>query len=294
MGIFYNLINFFQGGRTSRTLEGADPCRWREHLFGLTPERWKRLDGRAFWITGAGTGYGRSVACALAAAGAQVFLTGRREEKLRETVDEVASLLGAHTVKCHVVPADITLREDIYRASVEVKSLCPSLHGLVHSAALPSKPGSRYTLADDSEEYWEAMMDTNVKAPWLITRTVFPHMLKGGEARVLFITSEAGWADTAGFGMYNVSKAALNSLGQSMAKEYASRYSDTDVQMNVVSPGEAQTEMNQGTNVSPYSVVSIVLLLLSHPLGGPNGRFFCRDGRHIGFCYTRPYRKPLI
>jgi len=93
--------------------------------------------------------------------------------------------------------------------------------------------------------------------------------------------------------MYNISKAALNSLGHSMAREYASKYSKDDIQMNIVVPGEARTEMNQGSDVSPYSVVSIVLLLLSHPPGGPNGRFFHRDGRHLKFAYTMPNGKSL-
>jgi NAD(P)-dependent dehydrogenase (short-subunit alcohol dehydrogenase family) len=279
---------------TSEVLENADPKKWKEHLFGLTIERWKRLSGRSFWITGAGTGYGRSMACALAAAGAHVFLTGRRIEKLQDSLEEMSSVFGVSTEKCYLIPADLTRYEDILEACEKVKNLCNSLYALVNNAAIPSMPGSRYPLQNDLEEYWERIMATNVKAPWLLTRTIFPHMLKGSQIRVLFITSEAGWADTTGFGMYNVSKAALNSLGVSMAKEYADSFPGVDIQMNIISPGEARTEMNQGSSVSPYSIVSIVLLLLSHPPGGPNGKFFHRDGRHLQFCNTRPYEYSLF
>jgi NAD(P)-dependent dehydrogenase (short-subunit alcohol dehydrogenase family) len=118
-------------------------------------------------------------------------------------------------------------------------------------------------------------------------------MLASGAVRVIFMTSEAGWAPTPGFGMYNVSKAALNSLGSCLAAESAARYPVEDIQMNIVSPGEARTEMNQGSTISPYTIVSIILLLLSHPAGGPNGRFFHRDGRHLEFCYTGAYEKSL-
>lgn len=279
--------------RTTSVLEKADPKKWREHFFGLPPERWKRLSSQAFWITGAGTGYGRSMACALAAAGAHVFLTGRRVEKLQESLEEISSV-GISTEKCYLMPADITREDEILKACGRIKSSCSGLNGLVNNAAIPSKPGSKYPLRDDPVEYWDRMMATNLKAPWLLTRTIFPHMLTSGEVRVLFITSGAGWADTPGFGMYNVSKTALNSLGQSMAREYTACYPDADIQMNIVSPGEARTEMNQGSTVSPYSIVSIVLLLLSHPKGGPNGKFFYQDGRHLQFCYTKPYKKSLI
>lgn len=280
--------------KTLGVLENGDPRCWKEHLFGLPPERWGRLGGKSFWITGAGTGYGRSISCALAAADAQVFLTGRRIEKLRETLDEASSLFGINTERCHLIPADITCYEDILQASEKVRSLCDSLYGLVHSAAIPSKPGSQYPLADDPAEYWDKIMATNVKAPWLLTRTIFPHMMRNGEIRVLFITSEAGWADTPGYGMYNISKAALNSLGYSMSREYVVHFPNADIQMNIISPGEAKTDMNQGSSVSPYSIVSIVLLLLSHPKEGPNGKFFHRDGRNLKFAYSEPYGRSLL
>ena len=67
-----------------------------------------------------------------------------------------------------------------------------------------------------------------------------------------------------------------------------------DIQINVLVPGEARTEMNQGSTESPYAVVSMVLVLLSHPPGGPNGHFFNRDGRHLAFAYTQEYSQPLL
>jgi NAD(P)-dependent dehydrogenase (short-subunit alcohol dehydrogenase family) len=108
------------------------------------------------------------------------------------------------------------------------------------------------------------------------------------------MTSEAGWASTPGFGPYNVTKAALNSLGASMAAEYSARFPETDLQLNVLVPGEAKTEMNHESKESPYSVVSMALMLLTHPKNGPKGRFFHRDGRHLSFAYTEAYDRRLI
>ena len=279
---------------TPSVLENADPKNWKEHMFGISQERWKRFSDQAFWITGAGTGYGRSMTGALAASGAKVFLTGRRIEKLEESLGEIRNVFGIDTENCHLILADLRREEEILRACEEVRGLCDNLSGLVNNAAVPSKPGSMYPFLNDTLEDWQKTIDTNVTAPWLLTRTILPHMLKDSETRVLFITSEAGWADTAGFGIYNLSKAALNSLGHSIAREFTAHYPKADIQINVISPGEARTEMNQGSIISPYSIVSIVLHLLSHPAGGPNGRFFHRDGRHLEFCYTTPYARPLL
>lgn len=278
---------------TLGTQQQLDPRQWREHLFGLPKERWLRLQGRSFWITGAGTGFGRSLAVALAAAGAQVFITGRRKQKLEETLREIEGL-GISSSTCQVIPADITDVEQVKRACEVVMWSCNTLYGLVNNAALPSRGDISKPLLQGSLTDWEQIMKTNVTAPWLLTRSIFPHMVKGREIRVLLISSEAGWTFTSGFGPYNISKAALNSLGGSMAAEFTVSYPNADIQINVLIPGEARTEMNQGSNESPYAIVNMALILLSHPQGGPNGKFFHRDGRHYAFCSAMPYEKPLI
>ena len=277
----------------SGVMEDVLPWRWREHLYGLAPRRWKNLEGKGFWITGAGTGYGRALSVALASAGARVFLTGRRLEKLKETLEEMRSF-DVPTEDSYIIPADVTDVMDVTKASNEIKRLSPSLYGLINNAAIPVRGELARPLEGESIESWERMMSVNVTAPWFLTRTVFPHMRKGGEARVLFMTSEAGWANTYGFGPYNISKAALNSVCASMAEEYAKSFPDVDIQMNALIPGEARTEMNTTSNTSPYCAVSMALILLSHPKGGPNGRFFFRDGSPIGFCYSLPYDSPLM
>lgn len=277
---------------TPGILQSAEPARWRQHFFGIPPQRWERLRGKGFWITGAGTGYGRCLAVALAAAGGQVFLTGRRRVKLEETLREMREFSIA-TDACHLVECDITKAEAVAAACAQIKSYSGALYGLINNAALPAS-GKSYPLQEDTMVEWQRLFCTNVAAPWWLTREVLPHMVGGNSLRVLFMTSEAGWADTPGFGPYNISKAALNSLAASLAAECARRFPRCDVQVNALVPGEARTEMNQGSAESPYSVVSMALALLSHPSGGPNGRFFHRDGRHFGFAYAAPYEKTLL
>ena len=265
---------------------------WREHRFGLSPERWARLGRRSFWITGAGTGYGRAMAVALACAGAQVFLTGRRREKLEETCRE-ARALGGNAERCIPVPADITLEDEVEAACRLIRDNCATLHGLLNNAAVSQNRQSPWPLQEDSPASWEKMFRTNVTAPWLVSRAILPHMISGGEVRIVFMTSEAGWAFTPGVGQYNITKAALNNLGASLAHECAARYPQGDIQINVLNPGEARTEMNQGSQRSPYTVVPMMLQLLSHPAGGPNGRFFHADGRHLSFTYAQGHERSL-
>ena len=274
-------------------LERADPREWRSHRYGLPAARWQTLAGRTFWITGAGTGYGRCIAVALGCAGAEVFLTGRRAEKLRETVTEAADY-GADPQRFIPVPADLTDPARLDAAVLEVTGRCRSIYGLVNNAALPGSKSTRWPLTDASLERWGRMLATNVTAHWHLSALLLPQVAEHGEGRVLFMSSEAGWAFTPGYGIYNVTKAALNSLACNLAAEAEARWPEADIQINVLVPGEARTEMNQGLSVSPYSVVSMALALLSHPRGGPTGRLFHRDGRHLAFAYATPYEKSLL
>ncbi len=274
--------------------QDLDPAKWNEHLYGLTPERWASLKGKSFWVTGAGTGYGRCVSCALAASGAKVFLTGRRTEKLQESVEEISSM-DITTENCHIIETDITNYDSILNACSKIKELCSTLDGLVNNAAIPTRPGGHKPFQNDPLEYWNNMMATNVTAPWLLTKTIFPFMIFSGGVRVLFIGSEAGWANnTSGNGMYKVSKAALNGLNRAIALEYAHCFPDHDIQMNLLVPGQARTEMNRGSKRSPYTIASMALILLSHPEEGPNGRYFHQDGRHLQFGNTEQFDTPLI
>ncbi|MBX3325280.1 MAG: SDR family oxidoreductase [Nitrospira sp.] len=278
---------------TTGILQNVDPKAWREHRFGLPEARWERLKGRDFWVTGAGTGYGRCIALALAAAGARVFISGRRIEKLRETVDEGVAL-GIDVRQCIAIPVDIRSEEDLARAARNIQLVTPCLYGLVNSAALPQPGGTVFPLISQSMTAWTDLLTTNVTGSWLPCKAAMPLLSSGEGFRILFLSSFAGWASTPGFGPYNISKSAVNTLGVSLAAECGVRYPEKDVQINVLVPGEARTEMNQGSTESPYAVVSMVLVLLSHPPGGPNGFFFNRDGRHLAFAYTSEYPHPLL
>ncbi len=278
---------------TPGVLLRPDPRAWRSHRFGLPAGRWDRIRGRSFWVIGAGTGYGRCIAIALAAAEGRVFLTGRRREKLEETRAEAAAL-GIDPSRCIAVPADITHPDQTRQAADAIGRHTEFLFGVINNAALPEPRSSPWPLADLSVEQWNALLATNVTGQWLVSKAALPLMAKGPGFRMVFMTSEAGWAFTPGFGPYNASKAAVNSLGASFAAECAARYPEKDVQINVLVPGEARTEMNQGSDESPYSVVTMTLALLSHPAPGPNGRFFHRDGRHLAFAYAPAYRGTLL
>lgn len=276
---------------STKVMQYCQPNEVASHFFGLTQERWQSLHGQSFWLTGAATGFGFAIAHALLSAGASVIISGRREHKLQEA-RQCFEQDGLPVSNCHIVVMDVCCADSIAQACTRVSALCPDLNGLIHCAALSGGSAGPLPLRDGSEALWQSVMDTNVRGPWLLTRRIVGQMAYS--PKILLLSSEAGWAGTPGVGIYNISKAALNSLGHSMAQELAQIFPDKDIQMNVLVPGEAKTEMNRDGKDSPFTVVSMTLILLSHPPRGPNGRFFHRDGRHLRFAHTLPYPETLI
>lgn len=258
----------------------------------VDPQRWDGLAGKNFWITGGGTGFGQSMALCLAAAGARVFISGRRAEKLEETVALLRSP-GLPEPACLPVPVDLRDPADIERACAFVAERCgDGLYGLINNAALPGRCGPTPLLTAGSHD-WDEMFAVNLRAPWLLSRTMAPVMARTGRVRILNITSTAGWAGTAGVGIYNITKAALNSLTMSLAEELKAGFPEADVQVNAIDPGQARTEMNQGSEESPDSILPVAVKLLSSADNGPNGRFFHKDGRHLDFGFSTPFDKEL-
>lgn len=266
--------------------QDLDPADWRAHRFGLSPARWARLSGLRAAVSGAGSGFGRCFASALALAGARPILIGRRASAL-EATREAAARLGADPDALAVRPAD--LRDGT--AVAAALDGFDTVDGAIANAAVPQNFGGAAPLADADEADLVRLLDVNVTGQLRLLRAAWRRA--PGRFRALAITSEAGWADTPGMGPYNVGKAALNSLAASFAAECARAAPHADVQINALIPGEARTEMNRGSADSPWAAVPMALALISHPPGGPNGRFFHRDGRHFAFAYTTAWPRRL-
>jgi NAD(P)-dependent dehydrogenase (short-subunit alcohol dehydrogenase family) len=269
--------------------ELCDPRTWARHQFGLSLEMRGRLAQRAFWVTGGGTGFGRAVATSLALIGARVVLTGRRASKLEETARE-ATHTSDVSDRFALLPLDLTRSSDVEAGMDTLRR--EGITGLVHCAAIPQpRESAAPLLLTDS---LCRVMATNLEAAWRAGRAAIAASAPASVVRCVFFSSEAAWHFTPGFGPYNVSKAALNSLAGSLAEETAALHPTCDVQINVLNPGEARSEMNRGSERSPYAAVPMTLALLAQAPGGPNGRFFHADGRHLEFASARPWPVALL
>jgi len=182
------------------------------------------LDGKIALVTGAGIRVGRSIALALADAGADVALHCRRS---REGADAAGRQIEAAGRRAVVVEGDLARPEDCRRVVRESIAALGSLDFLVHSAS----NFHRASLADTDENVWDSSMDVNARAGFLMAREAAP-TLAGRRGRVVLVSDFLAESPARNYLAHSVSKAAVEGLVRSLAVELAPA-----VAVNGVAPG---------------------------------------------------------
>ncbi|MEU6476629.1 glucose 1-dehydrogenase [Streptomyces sp. NPDC047017] len=199
------------------------------------------LHDKTFLVTGAGSGIGRAVARRLFDEGAHAVLVGRRAAALRESAET------AKDGQALVHPADIA-RPAAAAGAVQAALECfGALDGLVNNAGL-----ARFgPLADADPDDLTAMLDVNLLGPVHLIRAALPTLRAGGGC-VVNVSSVGGVLAMPGRAVYGASKAALNSLTRSLARELAPL-----VRVNAVLPGPVDTPMYDDLGLAPEQVARL-------------------------------------
>ena len=184
------------------------------------------LAGRAYLVTGGGSGIGAAVAAALRSAGADVLVGGRRAEHLRR----VAEAIGA--AWC---PADVTREADVASLVAAAREAFGRLDGVVSNAGVMTTG----TVLDTEPAEWDRSLETNLRSAYLLARAAVPVLLDSGGGAFVTVSSIAGLRSSTGAAAYSTGKAALIALTQSLAVDFAPR----GLRANVVCPGWVRTEM---------------------------------------------------
>jgi NAD(P)-dependent dehydrogenase (short-subunit alcohol dehydrogenase family) len=229
------------------------------------------LQGRVILITGAGSGIGKAVALACAAAGAQTILSSRSVKRLEATYDEISARGGAES---SIAPLDLekALAPHYDELATALQNRCGRLDGLVHCAGML---GLIAPLAHHDVATFYKVMHVNVTAAFALTQVLLPLLEKSPDASVVFTTSSAGRKGKAYWSGYVASKFAIEGLTQSLADEM----SNSPIRVNAVNPGKARTAMRRhaypsedpATLADPATLCAPYLWLLSGESRGHTG-----------------------
>ncbi|MBI4337887.1 MAG: SDR family oxidoreductase [Chloroflexi bacterium] len=190
------------------------------------------LKGKVAIVTGGGTGLGESIALALAKGGAKIVVVGRRPEPLNDVAAKIKK--GGGTARA--VPADVTKEPEIKRLVQETLKAYGTVHVLVNNAGIG---GGGFHIKDMPTQQWDAVVNTNLRAPLLLIREVLPTMIAQREGTVVNILSNIIYSPKShpGSSPYCASKLGLLGVTRVLANEVH----EYGIRVHAVSPGNFKT-----------------------------------------------------
>jgi NAD(P)-dependent dehydrogenase (short-subunit alcohol dehydrogenase family) len=191
------------------------------------------LSGRVAIVTGTSRGLGQYMARALARAGADLVLTSRKRETLREFAKEIEGL-GRRAIALEL---DVRNLESIERMAEEAEKACGRLDILVNNAGCNVRKPALDVTWDD----WNLILDTNLRGSFFVAQAVAKRMIPRGYGRIINIGSVTSVAGYAGLGPYGASRGGIRQLTMSLADDWG-KYGVT---VNCLAPGWFRTEQNK-------------------------------------------------
>jgi NAD(P)-dependent dehydrogenase (short-subunit alcohol dehydrogenase family) len=214
------------------------------------------LTGKNAFVTGASRGIGRSIAVALAGAGADVALVARSEHGLAETAADIIAL-GR---KAFVIPADVTSQDAVDAAVARAIEQLGQVDVVVNNAG-----GSNFMAAflDLRLSGWEKLMRLNLDSAVYVCHAIGGHLVERGEGSVINVASVAGVTGSPLLSPYGAAKAGLVSLTKSLAVEWGA----TGVRVNALCPGWTATDLNRQLWEDPVAGPATVATVPMHRWG---------------------------
>ena len=181
-------------------------------------------------ITGASGGIGKELARVLVEYDAEVCISGRNVEELNELKESLGD-------KCHIVPCDLSNKNEISELFSKSEEVLGQIDILVNNAGI-TKDNIFLRM---SEQEWEDVLNVNLNSTFNILKLITKGMVKRKYGRIINISSVVGATGGAGQVNYAASKAGLIGLTKSLSQELATR----NITVNCIAPGFIETPMTE-------------------------------------------------
>ena len=181
-------------------------------------------------ITGASGGIGKELARVLVEYDAEVCISGRNVEELKELKESLGD-------KCHIVPCDLSNKNEISELFSKSEEVLGQIDILVNNAGI-TKDNIFLRMSDQE---WEDVLNINLNSTFNILKLITKGMVKRKYGRIINISSVVGATGGAGQVNYAASKAGLIGLTKSLSQELATR----NITVNCIAPGFIETPMTE-------------------------------------------------
>ena len=186
-------------------------------------------------LTGGTAGLGKALVVTLVSLGAHVAVVARDINKIGQLKQEYNEVI--------TIQADVSNKDDIYKISGQAIGALGQIDVLINNASTLGVVPLQL-LADTPCENFSQTLETNVLGPFRLIKAILPSMLFGDKKMVINITSDASISTYPTWGIYSVSKAALDHLTEIWAKELPS------ITFLSIDPGDMYTQMQLDANPS--------------------------------------------
>ena len=192
-----------------------------------------KFEGQVALVTGASRGIGAAIASELAKRGLKVIGTATTDLGAENISQALSAFTGCsgRTLDVNDAPA----AENLIGAIVKEHG---GLHVLVNNAGI-TRDNLAMRMKDDE---WDAVLDTNLKAVFRMSRAVMRTMMKQRYGRIISITSVVGASGNPGQANYAAAKAGVAGMTRALARELGSR----NITVNCIAPGFIETDMTAG------------------------------------------------
>lgn len=190
-----------------------------------------KLDGKVAAVTGATRGIGRSIALALAEAGADIALLQRSPNNIEVKLE--IEKLGR---KCFIVPCDLDDENEVKDAIPQVVSHFGQIDILVNNAGIQRRSPS----VDFSEADWDDVINVNLKTVWLLCQQAGRFMIPQGKGKIINMASLLSYIGGYTVPAYAAAKGGVAQLTKALSNEWAQH----NVNVNAIVPGYIATDMN--------------------------------------------------
>ncbi len=215
------------------------------------------LEGRTAFVTGASRGIGRSIALALAKAGAAVACAARALEEVKSAAAEIESAGG----RACGLRLDVTHGAQITDAVKNAEKALGPIDILVNNAGVTLEKKS----VDVTDDDWDAVLATNLTSMFHCARAVAPGMIARGRGKIINVGSMYGRLGVPRYAAYCASKAAVDGLTRSLATEWARH----GIQVNCLAPGYMNTDIPRAAMADPDTRERFLSKVPARRLGEP-------------------------
>lgn len=202
----------------------------------------KPLDGKVALITGANRGIGLAIAHRLGALGASLSISARDRNRLEAVARELQS-----STKVAAIPADLTRTDEVAALVSKTEQALGPVDILVNNAGV----GTFSPIQDASESDWDTMLDTNLKAVFLLMKAVAPGMIRRRSGHIVNIASLAGKNAIPGGAIYCASKWGLLGLTRSAAEDLRAH----GIRVSAICPGSVATDFSPHSKKDPAKML---------------------------------------